>query len=61
MNYKSHEEYFNSLGISEKEANVLIGYMSSLAEISISFLNDKKKQHGKLCNLDEGINQTSRR
>lgn len=62
MNYESYEGYFKKLGISEKEANVLIGYMSSLVEISIRLLNDNKiEQHETLCNMDEGVNQTSGR
>lgn len=61
MNYKSYEEYFKNLGISEREANCLIDYLSSLAEIGIKFVNEHKiEYYEKLCNLDEGINQASR-
>lgn len=61
MNYKCYEKYFNDLEISEKEANVLLDYLSSLAEIGINFVNERKiEYYEKLCNLDEGINQASR-
>ena len=61
MNYKCYEKYFNDLEISEKEANVLLDYLSSLAEIGIKFVNEHKiEYYEKLCNLDEGINQASR-
>ncbi len=61
MNYKYYEKYFNDLEISEKEANVLLDYLSSLAEIGIKFVNEHKIEcYEKLCNLDEGINQASR-
>lgn len=61
MNYKSYEEYFKNLGISEREANVLLDYLLSLAEIGVKFVNEYKiEYYEKLCNLDEGINQASR-
>lgn len=61
MNYKCYEKYFNDLEISEKKANVLLDYLSSLAEIGINFVNEHKiEYYEKLCNLDEGINQASR-
>lgn len=61
MNYKSYEKYFDELVISEREANSLFDYMSSLAEIGIKFFNERKfEYYEKLCNMDEGVNQTSR-
>lgn len=40
--YKDYEDYFNQFGISEAEANAVIKYMYSLAEISISVLSEKQ-------------------
>ena len=59
--YKDYEDYFNQFGISEAEANAVIKYMYSLADISISVLSEKQfEENEEVCNLDEGINQTSR-
>lgn len=59
--YKDYEDYFNQFGISEAEANAVIKYMYSLAEIGINVLNENKIEcHEELRNMDEGINQTSR-
>ena len=61
VTYKDYEDYFNHLGISETEANAVIKYMYSLAEIAINVLNENKiESHEELRNMDEGINQTSR-
>jgi hypothetical protein len=61
VTYKDYEDYFNHLGISETEANVVIKYMYSLAEIGINVLNEKKIEcYEELRNMDEGINQASR-
>ena len=61
VTYKDYEDYFNHLGISEAEANAVIKYMYSLAEIGINVLNESKIEcYEKLCNMDEGVNQTSR-
>lgn len=61
VTYKDYEDYLNHLGISETEANAVIKYMYSLAEIGINVLNENKIEcHEKLRNMDEGINQTSR-
>lgn len=61
LNYKLYEEYLYGLGLSENEASVLIKYICSLAKISIDYFNKCKfEYHEKLCNMDEGINQTSR-
>ena len=59
VTYKDYEDYFNHLGITEAEANV-IKYMYSLAEIGINVLNEKNQYYEELCNMDEGVNQTSR-
>ena len=60
VTYKDYEDYFNHLGISEAEANAVIKYMYSLAEIGINVLNEKNQYYEELCNMDEGVNQTSR-
>ena len=61
VTYKDYEDYFNRLGITESEANAVIKYMYSLAEIGINVFNEKKIEcHEELCNMDEGINQASR-
>ena len=61
VTYKDYEDYFNHLGITEKEANAIIKYMYSLAEIGINVLNEKKIEcYEELRNMDEGINQASR-
>lgn len=64
VTYKDYEDYFNHLGITEKEANAIIKYMYSLAEIGINVLSEnemnKNQCYEELCNMDEGINQTSR-
>ena len=61
VTYKDYEDYFNHLGITEKEANAIFKYMYSLAEIGINVLNEKKIEcYEELRNMDEGINQTSR-
>ena len=57
MNYKSYEEYFKNLGISEKEANCLLDYLSSLAEIGIKFVNEHKiEYYEKYCANTNRIN-----
>ena len=61
VTYRDYEDYFNHLGISEDEANAVIKYMYSLAEIGINVFNEKKIEcYEKLCNMDEGVNQASR-
>lgn len=63
VTYKDYEDYFNHLGITEKEANAIIKYMYSLAEIGINVLSENEMNnqcYEELCNMDEGINQTSR-
>ena len=42
VTYKDYEDYFNHLGISETEANAVIKYMYSLAEIGINVLSEKQ-------------------
>ena len=60
--YKDYEDYFNHLGIMETEANAVIEYMYALAEIGISVFNESKIEcYEKLCNMDEGFDQVSRR
>ena len=61
VTYRDYGDYFNHLVISEDEANAVIKYMYSLAEIGINVFNEKKIEcYEQLCNWDEGINQTSR-
>lgn len=60
VTYKDYEDYFNHLGITEAEANAVIKYMYTLAEIGINVLNEKNQCYEELCNMDEGFDQTSR-
>lgn len=38
----NYEEYFNKLNVTENEANVLIKYLSALAEIGINNFVEKE-------------------
>jgi hypothetical protein len=42
IKYSEYEEYFNKLNINECEANVLIGYLTALAEIGINNFVEKE-------------------
>ena len=56
IKYSEYEEYFNKLNINECEANVLIGYLTALAEIGINNFVEKELEYEELCNMDKGIN-----
>lgn len=42
IKYINNEEYFNKLNVTENEANVLIGYLTALAEIWINNFVEKE-------------------
>ena len=42
IKYSEYEEYFNKLNINECESNVLIGYLTALAEIGINNFVEKE-------------------
>lgn len=42
IKYSDYEEYFNKLNVNENEANALIGYLTTLAEIGINNFVEKE-------------------
>ena len=42
IKYNEYEEYFNKLNVTENEANVLIKYLSALAESGINNFVEKE-------------------
>ncbi len=42
IKYSDYEDYFNKLNVTENEANVLIGYLTALAEIGINNFVEKE-------------------
>ena len=42
IKYSEYEEYFNKLNVTADEASVLIGYLTTLAEIGINNFVEKE-------------------
>ena len=59
VTYKDYEDYFNHLGISEAEANAVIKYMYSLAEIGINVLNETENFNKTVDEINNKYGQNS--